>query len=583
MEGLRDRVVARGGEGRRRRRRRRSSGSSSSRCSSAATCCSRACPGVAKTLVANAFARALGLEFRRVQFTPDMLPSDLTGTMTLRGGELAFRPGPGLHERAARRRDQPHAAEDAGGAARGDAGAAGDDRGRAAPAARAVPRRRRRRTRSSTRARIRCPRRSSTASCFKLDVGYPDEEEERQILGLRHRGVRPATLDDVQPVVEPDELAQAAPRARRDRRLRRGRRLRRRRSCARTRELPSVELGASPRAGVHLLAAAKAVARLDDRGFVTPDDVADVAPRVLRHRLCSCARGGARALPADDAVRAALDAGRRSRGDARRRARRRRSLALVAVSLLAPAGRRWRVLLAVALAAATWSSTRCACAGRPRSTRARPARRRPRRARAVLRSRPAEPRAHPRAPAAAAGPRARAGAGRAARSPATLVARRRGRHVAPAARRARRTGPLGLAAWTHQVGEAAERARLSGPARARAGSRARSARGKFRDEGLRRRGPLGLGTEFESVREYSPDDDIRQVNWRATARLGRPMTNQYRVERDRDVVCVVDCGRLMAAPLGDRTRLDVAARRGGRRRRRRGRARRPLRRDRIRR
>src|SRR5207244_11040522 len=51
-------------------------------------------PGVAKTLLAAATARALGLEFKRVQFTPDMLPSDLTGTMTLQRGELAFRPGP---------------------------------------------------------------------------------------------------------------------------------------------------------------------------------------------------------------------------------------------------------------------------------------------------------------------------------------------------------------------------------------------------------------------------------------------------------------------------------------------------------
>ena len=51
-------------------------------------------PGVAKTLLASAVARALGLDFRRVQFTPDMLPSDLTGTSTLRAGELAFRPGP---------------------------------------------------------------------------------------------------------------------------------------------------------------------------------------------------------------------------------------------------------------------------------------------------------------------------------------------------------------------------------------------------------------------------------------------------------------------------------------------------------
>src|SRR5215213_5728366 len=51
-------------------------------------------PGVAKTLLASAVARALGIEFRRVQFTPDMLPSDLTGNVTLRGGELTFRRGP---------------------------------------------------------------------------------------------------------------------------------------------------------------------------------------------------------------------------------------------------------------------------------------------------------------------------------------------------------------------------------------------------------------------------------------------------------------------------------------------------------
>ena len=39
-------------------------------------------------------------------------------------------------------------------------------------------------------------------------------------------------------------------------------------------------------------------------------------------------------------------------------------------------------------------------------------------------------------------------------------------------------------------------------------------RGRFRDPGLRTRGPLGLGTEFESVRDYLPDDDVRQINWR---------------------------------------------------------------------
>ncbi|HEU5244850.1 MAG TPA: DUF58 domain-containing protein, partial [Gaiellaceae bacterium] len=126
-----------------------------------------------------------------------------------------------------------------------------------------------------------------------------------------------------------------------------------------------------------------------------------------------------------------------------------------------------------------------------------------------------------------------------------LVARRRGRHTLPPPV-ARLTGPLGLAARTHEVGEPADVLVYPDlPAARRLASAVRA--GKFRDEGLRRRGPLGLGTEFESVRDYVPDDDVRQVNWRATARLGRPMSNQYRIERDRDVVCVVDCGRLMAA------------------------------------
>jgi uncharacterized protein (DUF58 family) len=82
--------------------------------------------------------------------------------------------------------------------------------------------------------------------------------------------------------------------------------------------------------------------------------------------------------------------------------------------------------------------------------------------------------------------------------------------------------------------------------------------GRFRESGRVQRGPLGLGTDFEAIRDYLPDDDIRQVNWQATSRTGRPMSNTYRVEQDRDVMCVVDSGRLMGAPIGDHTRLDVA-------------------------
>lgn len=142
---------------------------------------------------------------------------------------------------------------------------------------------------------------------------------------------------------------------------------------------------------------------------------------------------------------------------------------------------------------------------------------------------------------------------------AVLVPRRRGRHLLPPAV-SRSTGPLGLGRWDHGGGAPAEVVvypDLPGARRLALAVR----QGRFASEGLRNRGPLGLGTQFESVRDYSPDDDVRQVNWRATARLDRPMSNQYRVDQDRDVLCVVDAGRLMAAPLPGPpplTRLDAA-------------------------
>jgi len=83
------------------------------------------------------------------------------------------------------------------------------------------------------------------------------------------------------------------------------------------------------------------------------------------------------------------------------------------------------------------------------------------------------------------------------------------------------------------------------------------ARGRFRDQGNVARGPLGLGTEFELIRDYVPDDDVRQVNWRATARMGRPMSNQYRLEQDRDLILLIDAGRLSRAPLQSATILDA--------------------------
>jgi uncharacterized protein (DUF58 family) len=131
---------------------------------------------------------------------------------------------------------------------------------------------------------------------------------------------------------------------------------------------------------------------------------------------------------------------------------------------------------------------------------------------------------------------------------ARLVPRRRGRHVLPAPA-VRVDGRFGLGRVHHRVGEDAEVVVYPDmPAAHRLVIAVRQ--GRFRDPGVLTRGPLGLGTDFESIRDYLPDDDIRQVNWRATARTGRAMSNQYRVEQDRNVVCCIDTGRLMAAPVG---------------------------------
>ena len=145
---------------------------------------------------------------------------------------------------------------------------------------------------------------------------------------------------------------------------------------------------------------------------------------------------------------------------------------------------------------------------------------------------------------------------------ATVTATRRGRHTLPATA-ARATGPLKLARWDHQPGGPAE-VRVFPDLHTARRLALTVARGRFREQGATAHGMLGLGTEFELIRDYQPDDDIRQVNWRATARMGRPMSNQYRLDQDRDLVILVDAGRLSAARLEPHgtildTELDAAA------------------------
>jgi uncharacterized protein (DUF58 family) len=76
--------------------------------------------------------------------------------------------------------------------------------------------------------------------------------------------------------------------------------------------------------------------------------------------------------------------------------------------------------------------------------------------------------------------------------------------------------------------------------------------------GVKRARPRGSGLEFETLREYVPGDDVRHIDWRATARRGRTMTRVFRHERDHPVVLAIDTSRLSGAICGRGTTLDFA-------------------------
>lgn len=80
----------------------------------------------------------------------------------------------------------------------------------------------------------------------------------------------------------------------------------------------------------------------------------------------------------------------------------------------------------------------------------------------------------------------------------------------------------------------------------------------LREMGLRAARSVDRGTEFETLREYLPDDDFRRINWKASARRHQPITNVYQTERSQRLVIALDVGRMMTPCVGELTRLDVA-------------------------
>ena len=81
---------------------------------------------------------------------------------------------------------------------------------------------------------------------------------------------------------------------------------------------------------------------------------------------------------------------------------------------------------------------------------------------------------------------------------------------------------------------------------------------RLQEAGFRRLRRLGEGTEFESLRDYVPDDDFHDIDWKATARRHKPITRQYEIERSQNVMLMVDAGRMMCAQLDGMSKLDYA-------------------------
>jgi MoxR-like ATPase len=239
-------------------------------------------PGVGKTMLAKSIARSLGCSFNRLQFTPDMLPSDVTGVSIWnpQSREFEFRPGPVMAEivladeiNRATPKTQAALLE-----AMEERQVTVDGVTHILPALFQV---------LATQNPIEhegtfpLPEAQMDRFLMRITLGYPSVEEEERVVEsqqLRH------PIEDLASVATAQELVDAQ-KAVREVHIERGVRQYIVDLASRTRTLPDVNLGASPRGSLGLARSAQARAVLADRDYVTPDDVKAIAGAVLAHRL----------------------------------------------------------------------------------------------------------------------------------------------------------------------------------------------------------------------------------------------------------------------------------------------------------
>ena len=244
-------------------------------------------PGLGKTLLVRALGKVLGCAFNRIQFTPDLMPSDVTGSPIFdeKLGDFRFRPGPVftqllLADEINRAPAKTHSAlleimQETKVTIDGVSHAI--ERPFLVLATQNP---------IEQEGTYHLPEAQLDRFLFKLVVEYPSAEEEASILKLHTRilGTDVLYAANLMTVTSPTEVLEAQ------------------RSCEtvtvddrvinyisllvrKTRQWPTFSLGASPRAGVSILRASRAVAALEGRNFTVPDDVQEVAIPALRHRV----------------------------------------------------------------------------------------------------------------------------------------------------------------------------------------------------------------------------------------------------------------------------------------------------------
>lgn len=133
---------------------------------------------------------------------------------------------------------------------------------------------------------------------------------------------------------------------------------------------------------------------------------------------------------------------------------------------------------------------------------------------------------------------------------------RRGRaRLGPLTVRAR--GPLGLGGRQATL-PLSQEVKVYPALRGRAEVELRLRRGRLLQAGIRSSALRGGGSDFDSLREYRPDDEFRRINWRATARSTKAIANQFREERNQQVILLLDASRAMAAQVQGVSRLEHA-------------------------